>query len=167
MSKEASFDVVSDFDHQELLNAVDQVRREIATRFDLKDSNTDLELKETELILTSGDDMKRRNILLILEEKIAKRGLSPQILDSTTNEAEAALGGRVRHVLLLRKGIDTPAAKKVVAAVKALNLKVQASIQGEQVRVTGKNRDDLQQVIQALKQKEGEWNLPLQFNNFR
>jgi uncharacterized protein YajQ (UPF0234 family) len=166
-SGDASFDVVSEFDAQELTNALDQVRRELATRFDLKDSNTELALGKETLTITTADETKLKNVVMIIEEKLSKRGLSPFLLDTTGSEIEAALGGRVRQEINLRSGIDKDLAKKIVAEIKGLKLKVQAAIQGEQVRVTGKSRDELQAVIAHLKQCGNKWEAPLQFNNFR
>lgn len=167
MANDNSFDIVSEYDAQELTNAVDQTKRDVGNRFDLKDSNTEFDLSKDTLTITSSDEFKLRNVIMILEEKLAKRGLSPFLLDATTNAPEASLGGRCRHELLLRSGIDKELAKKVVAEIKGLKLKVQSAIQGEQVRVTGKNRDDLQAVIAHLKQQMASWEVPLQFNNFR
>jgi len=166
-SGEASFDVVSEFDAQELTNALDQVRRELATRFDLKDSNTELVLGKESLTITTADETKLKNVIMVIEEKLSKRGLSPFLLDTAGSDIEAALGGRVRQEINLRSGIDKELAKKIVAEIKGLKLKVQAAIQGEQVRVTGKSRDDLQAVIAHLKQCGNKWEAPLQFNNFR
>ena len=165
MSKEASFDVVSEFDKQEMQNAVEQVRKEIQTRFDLKDSGSELEYKEEEIIITAQDEMQARNIKDILESKLIKRNLSVLILDP--KEPESALGGKVRLNITLRKGISSELAKKIVTSIKTAKLKVQAAIQGEQVRVTGKNRDDLQEVIQLLRQESDQWSIPLQFTNYR
>lgn len=166
MSKDASFDVVSDFDQQELVNALDQTRREIGARFDLKDSDSTLELEEgKKVVITTTDEFRAKNIFDILESKVTKRGLSPLILD--VKEAESALGGRVRQPIELRRGISTELAKKIVAEIKATKLKVQASIQGEQVRVSGKNRDDLQAVIACLREFSEKQSLPLQFTNYR
>lgn len=166
MSKEASFDVVSEFDKQELVNAIDQVRRDIDNRFDLKDSHSSIELEEDKrIVITTTDDMRLRNIQMILEEKLSKRGIAPQILDA--QKAEDALGGNVRQPYNLRQGIDKELAKKIVAEIKGTKLKVQPSIQGEQVRVAGKNRDDLQAVIAMLREKAAGWGVPLQFSNFR
>lgn len=167
MSKEASFDVVSEFDAQEMVNAVDQAKREIASRFDLKDSGSQIEMEgnATALILTTTDETRLRNILDILESKMSKRGLSIRILDPQT--VEHALGGNVRQRVVLKRGIDKDLAKKIVSTIKDSRLKVQPSIQGDQVRVTGKNKDDLQEVIQLLRQQADAWATPLQFTNYR
>lgn len=166
MAKDESFDIVSDFDQQELVNAIDQTKREIGSRFDLKDSGSDLTLEADKgITITTTDDFRLKNIREILETKIGKRGLSPQILDP--GEIEEALGGKVRQLIKLQRGIDATLAKKIVAEIKNMKIKVQASIQGDQVRVSGKNRDDLQQVIQHLRGEAERWNVPLQFNNFR
>ena len=166
MAKDCSFDVVSEFDKQELVNAVDQVKRGISSRFDLKDSNSDVILDGDKTItITTCDDMKLRNIYDILQSKIVKRGLSIKILDP--QPVENALGGNVRQVYKLRKGLTQELAKKIVADIKASKLKVQASIQGEQVRVSGKSRDDLQTVIQLLRKNEEKYDAPLQFTNYR
>ena len=153
MAKDCSFDVVSEFDKQELVNAVDQVKRDISSRFDLKDSNSDVILEGDKTItITTCDDMKLRNIYDILQSKIVKRGLSIKILDP--QPVENALGGNVRQVYKLRKGLTQELAKKIVADIKASKLKVQASIQGEQVRVSGKDKDELQEVIKMLRGNE-------------
>lgn len=166
MAKDCSFDVVSEFDKQELVNAVDQVKRELNSRFDLKGSNFDIALDADKTItITTSDDMKLRNILDILQTKMIKRNLSIKILDAQA--PEAALGGNVRQVFNLKKGLSQELAKKITAAIKDSKLKVQASIQGEQVRVSGKSKDDLQEVIKLLKEKEDSFNIPLQFTNYR
>ena len=166
MAKDESFDVVSEFDQPELLNAVDQTKRDIQARFDLKDSGSLIELEGTKTItITTKDDLKLRNIIDILQSKMAKRGLSLKILD--LQKVENSLGGKVRQVINLKKGISTEIAKKIVADIKTSKIKVQAAIQGDQVRVSGKNRDDLQQVIKLLKEKEDEYAVALQFNNYR
>jgi hypothetical protein len=167
MAKDASFDVVSEFDAQELTNAVDQASRDINARFDLKDTATELVLNKEDITITTANDFALQNVLQILEEKIIKRSLSPFLLDAQSNAIEHALGNRVRQVVKLNCGIDKELAKKIVSEIKETKLKVQASIQGEQVRVNGKNRDDLQAVITHLKQKSSEWEKPLQFQNFR
>ena len=166
MAKDESFDVVSEFDQPELLNAVDQTKRDIQARFDLKDSGSLIELEGTKTItITTKDDLKLRNIIDILQSKMAKRGLSLKILD--LQKVENSLGGKVRQVINLKKGISTEIAKKIVADIKTSKIKVQAAIQGDQVRVSGKNIDDLQQVIKLLKEKEDEYDVALQFNNYR
>lgn len=166
MAKECSFDVVSEFDKQELVNAVDQVKREIISRFDLKNSNSEVELDGDKTItVTTSDDMKLRNIYDILQSKFAKRNLSIKILDPQT--VESALGGNVRQVYKLRKGLSTELAKKIVSDIKDSKIKVQASIQGDQVRVTGKDKDDLQAVIKCLRDNSEKYDYPLQFQNYR
>ncbi len=166
MAKDSSFDVVSEFDKQELLNAVDQVKRDLQSRFDLKNSNSDINLEADKTItITTSDDMKLRNIYDILQTKLVKRGLSIKILDP--QPVENALGGNVRQVYNLRKGLTQELAKKIVADIKDSKLKVQASIQGDQVRVTGKSKDDLQEVIKLLRGNEDKYDYPLQFTNYR
>ena len=166
MAKDCSFDVVSEFDKQELVNAVDQVKRDLTSRFDLKNSNSDINLDaDKSITITSNDDMKLRNIYDILQSKLIKRGISTKILDPQA--IENALGGNVRQVFNLRKGLTQELAKKIVSDIKDSKLKVQASIQGEQVRVSGKSRDDLQAVIQMLRGNEEKYDAPLQFTNYR
>ena len=166
MAKDSSFDIVSEFDRQELLNAVDQVKRDLQSRFDLKNSNSDINLEADKTItITTSDDMKLRNIYDILQTKLVKRGLSIKILDP--QPVENALGGNVRQVYNLRKGLTQELAKKIVADIKDSKLKVQASIQGDQVRVTGKSKDDLQEVIKLLRGNEDKYDYPLQFTNYR
>ena len=166
MAKDCSFDVVSEFDRQELVNAVDQVKRDLTSRFDLKNSNSSIDLEgEKSITITTNDEMKLRNIYDILQSKLVKRGLSIKILDAQS--IENALGGNVRQVFNLKKGLTQELAKKIVADIKDSKLKVQASIQGEQVRVSGKSRDDLQTVIQFLRKNEEKYDAPLQFTNYR
>lgn len=166
MAKDCSFDIVSEYDKQELVNAVDQVKRELTTRFDLKNSNSKVELEQDkEITITTNDEMKLKNILDILQSKLVKRNLSIKILDP--KPVENALGGNVRQVFALKKGLTQELAKKIVADIKGTKLKVQASIQGEQVRVTGKDKDDLQAVIQMLRQNADSYDVPLQFTNYR
>ena len=166
MAKDCSFDIVSEFDRQELVNAVDQVKRDVSSRFDLKDSGSEVELDgDKEITITTKDDMKLRNIYDILQSKVSKRGLNIRILDPQT--PENALGGNVRQVVKLKKGLTQELAKRIVADIKDLKIKVQASIQGDQVRVSGKDKDDLQAVIKALREKEEKYDYPLQFTNYR
>ena len=166
MAKDCSFDVVSEFDKQEMVNAIDQVKRDVASRFDLKDSNSEIELEaDKSIIITTADEMKLKNIYDILQTKLVKRNLSIRIL--APQPIENALGGRVRRVYNLKKGLSQELAKKIVADIKASKIKVQASIQGEQVRVSGKDKDNLQEVIKMLRSNEDKYDYPLQFTNYR
>ena len=166
MAKDCSFDIVSEYDKQELVNAVDQVKRELTTRFDLKNSNSKVELEQDkQIVITTNDEMKLKNILDILQSKLVRRNLSIKILDP--KPVENALGGNVRQVFELKKGLTQDLAKKIVAEIKNTKLKVQTSIQGEQVRVTGKDKDDQQAVIQTLRKNADDFDVPLQFTNYR
>jgi len=166
MAKDCSFDIVSEFDKQELVNAVDQTKRDLTSRFDLKNSNSEIELEaDKQITITTNDDMKLRNILDILQSKLVKRGLDIKILDA--QPVENALGGNVRQIYKLKKGLNQELAKKIVADIKDSKLKVQASIQGEQVRVSGKSKDDLQDVIKLIKNNSDKYDYPLQFTNYR
>ncbi len=166
MAKDCSFDIVSEFDRQEMVNAVDQVRRELTSRFDFKNSNSQIDLDaDKSITITTEDEMKLRNIVDIIQSKFSKRNLSLKILDP--QGIENALGGNVRQVFKLRKGLTQDLAKKIVADIKNSKLKVQASIQGEQVRVSGKSKDDLQEVIQLLRKNDDAYDYPLQFTNYR
>lgn len=166
MAKDCSFDIVSEFDRQELVNAVDQVKRDVSSRFDLKDSNSSVELEADKTItITTNDDMKLRNIVDILQTKLVKRNLSTRILDA--QPVENALGGQVRQVFKLKKGLTQELAKKIVSDIKDSKKKVQASIQGDQVRVSSKDKDVLQEIIQLLRSNEEKYDYPLQFTNYR
>lgn len=166
MAKDCSFDIVSEFDRQELVNAVDQVKRDVSSRFDLKDSNSSVELEADKTItITTNDDMKLRNIVDILQTKLVKRNLSTRILDA--QPVENALGGQVRQIFKLKKGLTQELAKKIVSDIKDSKKKVQASIQGDQVRVSGKDKDVLQEIIQLLRSNEEKYDYPLQFTNYR
>ena len=166
MAKDCSFDIVSEFDKQELVNAVDQVKRDLTSRFDLKNSNSSIDLEgDKSITITTNDEMKLRNIFDILQTKLVKRGLSIKILDA--QPLENALGGNVRQIYNLKKGLTQELAKKIVADIKDSKLKVQASIQGEQVRVSGKSKDDLQEVIGLLRKNKDKYDIPLQFTNYR
>ncbi|HUF32235.1 MAG TPA: YajQ family cyclic di-GMP-binding protein [Acidimicrobiales bacterium] len=159
-----SFDVVSEIDGQEVRNAVDQAQREVSTRFDFKDTGTELELGKDEITLRAGSEDRLRALRQVLEEKFVKRKLSLKSLD--WGKVEEASGQAVRQVVTLRSGISADNARDINKRIKAMGLKgVQSSTQGDSVRVTGKKRDDLQGVIAELKASDIE--LPLQFNNFR
>ena len=166
MAKDCSFDIVSEYNKQELVNAIDQVKRELTSRFDLKNSNSEVNLEaDKSVTITTNDEMKLKNIYDILQSKLVKRGLSIKILDA--QPLENALGGNVRQIYNLKKGLTQELAKKIVADIKDSKLKVQASIQGEQVRVSGKSKDDLQDVIGLWRKNEDKYDIPLQFTNYR
>ena len=158
-----SFDVVSDFDRQELVNAVDQVRREVGQRYDLKDSKTDIDVEEASLTITTASDMTLDAVVDVLRQKATKRNLSLKIFDLQTPEPVG--GNRVKQVVKLRKGLSQELAKKLSKLVRDQIKKVTVTIQGESLRVTGKNKDDLQQVITLLRAEDLE--VPLQFENYR
>jgi cyclic-di-GMP-binding protein len=161
-----SFDVVSEIDMQEMRNAVDQVGREIANRFDFKDTNSSIKLDDKAMTIVLETSSEDRMIALrqVLEEKLVKRSVSLKTLDF--GDVEEASGARARLRISLRAGIASDMAKKINVHIKDLKVKgVQSSTQGDQVRVTGKKRDDLQAIIASL--KEAELDLPLQFQNFR
>lgn len=165
MATESSFDIVSDFDHQELVNAVDQAQREIQTRYDLKDSKTTLELSKTELVITTDTEMSLASVRDILETKALRRKLSLKIFDYGQPQEVGAL--RVRQAVALRKGINADLAKKIARLIRDHFPKLQPRIQGDTLRVASKSRDDLQAVIQLLREREGEIEIPLQFTNYR
>jgi uncharacterized protein YajQ (UPF0234 family) len=157
-----SFDVVSEIDLHELANAVDQANREVGTRFDFKGTDSNFKLSDNEITLESGSDFQLNQMMDILHNKMVKRGLNITCLDANKPEI---MGKRARQKVIAKQGIDKELARKIVKLIKDNKLKVQAAIQGEQVRVTGKKRDDLQQVIAML--KEAKLELPLQYTNFR
>ena len=165
MADTYSFDVVSDFDRQELVNTIDQLRRDVSQRYDLKDSNTEIELEETAIVITTASDMTLTAVVDVLRQKATKRNLSLKIFDF--QPAEAVGGNRVKQVVKLRKGLSQEIAKKLSKSVRDDLKKVTVAIQGESLRITGKSKDDLQQAIQLLKTKEEELDVPLQFENYR
>ena len=160
-----SFDVVSDFDRQELVNALDQVRRDVGQRYDLKDSNTEIELTESEVLITTASDMTLKAVEDVLRAKATKRNLSLKIFDFQTPEAVG--GNRVKQTVKLRKGLSQEIAKTLSKSVRDELKKVTVAIQGESLRITGKNKDDLQAAIQLVKSKEDDLDVPLQFENYR
>ncbi|WP_457673988.1 YajQ family cyclic di-GMP-binding protein [Thiolapillus sp.] len=157
-----SFDIVSEVDLQEVRNAVDQANRVIDTRFDFKDVNARFEHNDNEIRLEAEQEFQLQQMLDILREKLAKRGVDVKALD--VKEPQSSLNA-ARQQVLVQQGIESEVAKKIVKEIKNAKLKVQAQIQGDQVRVTGKKRDDLQKVIAMLREKD--YGLPLQFKNFR
>jgi uncharacterized protein YajQ (UPF0234 family) len=165
MADTFSFDVVSDFDRQELVNAVDQVRREVGQRYDLKDSGTEITLDETSLTITTASDMTLQAVADVLRQKATKRNLSLKIFDF--QDPEAVGGNKVKQLVKLRKGLSQELAKTLSKAVRDSIKKVTVAIQGESLRVTSKSKDDLQQVITLLREQEKDLEVPLQFENFR
>ena len=157
-----SFDVVSDFDSHEASNGVDQANREVTTRFDFKGTGSKFELDGELISLTTQSDFQLKQMLDILHQKLSKRGVDIACLDEQEPEFS---GSEARQKVIMRRGIDIDRARKLVKQVKAKKLKVQAAIQGDKLRVSGKKRDDLQTVIAML--KESDIGLPLQYENFR
>jgi uncharacterized protein YajQ (UPF0234 family) len=158
-----SFDAVSQVDRQEVDNAVNQARKEIAQRYDFKGSKTEIALEGDVIHVDSADEYKVKAAVDVLQSKLVRRGISLKAL--VYGKIEPSAGGRAKQDLTVQQGIDTDKARAMVKLVKDRKLKVQAQIQGDQVRISGKKRDDLQTVIQAL--KDEDFGLPLQFVNFR
>ncbi|MEM7430333.1 MAG: YajQ family cyclic di-GMP-binding protein [Pseudomonadota bacterium] len=157
-----SFDVVSDFDAHEATNAIDQANREVTTRFDFKGTGSKYVLDGEVITLTSQSDFQLNQMLDIMRQKLAKRGIDIGCLE----EKEPDLSGNeARQMVIMRKGIESDLARKLVKAIKGSKLKVQSAIQGDKLRISGKKRDDLQQVIAML--REYDAGIPLQYENFR
>ncbi len=163
MATEFSFDVVSDFDQQEMVNAVDQARREIGTRYDFKGVTAEIELDKSAITLTSSSEMHLKAILDVLQSKVHKRGLDLRVLDP--KEPEPAAKGTLRQKIELRRGIPEELAKELQKRIKTGFPKAQARIQGDQLRVSARDKDLLQSIIQEL--KGAELPAPLQFTNYR
>ncbi len=163
MASTFSFDIVSDFDRQELVNTIDQVTRDVNSRYDLKDTNTTLELSEEMLVINTSSEMTRDAVVDILSQKAAKRGLSLKIFEY--GKIESASGNRIRQEVTLKKGISQEIAKQISKLIRDEFKKVQASIQGDAVRVSAKAKDDLQGVMVRLKTEE--FPVALQFTNYR
>jgi len=157
-----SFDVVSEIDRHELGNAVDQASRELAQRFDFRGTDAQFELEESTVTLTAPEEFQLKQMLDILKMRVAKRGIDVQCLDIREPEKNLA---QARQQVVVRHGIDAETAKKMSRLIKDSKLRVQAQLQGEKLRITGKQRDELQQVIALL--RTAELGVPLQFNNFR
>jgi cyclic-di-GMP-binding protein len=158
-----SFDIVSSFDHQELKNAVDQTRREVGQRYDLKDTKTTIEEDPKKLTITTESETSMQAVRDLLESKFVRRGLSLKILDY--GEIEQASGGRVRQVANLKEGISEDLAKQITKRIRDEFKKVTAQIQGDAVRVQAKSKDDLQAVITAF--RDADYPVALQFVNYR
>ncbi|KNZ69359.1 hypothetical protein Tfer_1996 [Thermincola ferriacetica] len=163
MAKDNSFDIVSVVDKQEIDNAVNQAMREIENRFDFKGSKSEVRHDGNTITLISDDEFKLKNVVDILESKMVKRNVDLKALKY--GRIEPAAGDTVRQVVTIQQGIDKETAKEIVKFIKNTKLKVQAQIQEDQVRVSGKSRDDLQAVIKAV--REHDFGIPLQFTNYR
>ena len=157
-----TFDTVSEVDHHELSNAIDQANREIGTRYDFKGSDSKIEQSKNELTLISESEFQIKQMVPILKEKMAKRGIDVSCLDFADI---IEMNKKAKQQVTVKEGLDKDIARKIVKLIKESKIKVQAAIQDEQVRVTGKKRDELQQVMQLL--REANLGIPLQFNNFR
>ncbi len=165
MPAESTFDIVSEFDRQELANAVDQTLREARTRYDLKDSRSEIDTHEKDLTMISNSEMHLQALRDILESKAIRRGLSLKIFDY--GGVEEITGMRVRQVVNLREGIADDVAKKLQRLIKEHAPKVQARIQGDTLRIGSKSKDDLQIVIRLVKEHADDFPMPLQFTNYR
>lgn len=165
MAKQSSFDIVSEVDLQEIDNAVNQTLKEIGTRYDLKSSNTEISLDKTagSLTVTTNDDFTLKAVRDVLESKLVKRGVSLKALDY--GKKEDAAGGRARQTASIVQGVSSEKAREIVKKIKDKKMKVQAAIEGEKIRVSGKNKDDLQEVIVFIKSED--FGIPLQFTNYR
>ena len=163
MASECSFDIVSKVDLQEVDNAIHQTMKEIRTRYDFKGSKAEVTREENEVRIDAEDDFRLRAVREILGQKLARRGVPLKVLG--WNEVKPAAGGTVRQTVSLQQGIPTEKARDLVAIIKETKLRVQAAIMGDQLRVRGKNRDDLQAVIAHLKGKELDFDI--QFDNYR
>jgi uncharacterized protein YajQ (UPF0234 family) len=163
MAQQNSFDIVSEVDRAEVMNAVNQTMKEVRQRFDFKDSKAAVALEEKDLALSAEDETKLRNMNDILQQKLVRRGVPLKAL--SYGDPEPAAGGTVKQRAQIQQGIPQEKAKEVVRFIKDSKVKVQASIQGDMVRVSGKDRDTLQQVIASLKTKD--FGINMQFTNYR
>lgn len=163
MAGDVSFDVVSDFDEQELRNALDQVRREVQQRYDFKGVTVDIAQTKTELVLVTDDEHRAAAVKDLIESKAIRRGLSLKVFD--WGKVEPAGGNKVRQTIGLRRGLAEPLAKKITKLIRDEFPKVKSQIQGDAVRVSGKSKDELQRVIGRLRELDED--VPLQFENYR
>jgi uncharacterized protein YajQ (UPF0234 family) len=163
MAAENSFDIVCKVDMQEVANALDQTRREVDTRYDLKGTKNDVVLEKTDIVVTTADDMKLKAVVDILQSKLHKRGVPLKAL--TYGEVQDAAGGTKKQKISLQQGIPIEKAKELVRLIKDSKVKVQASIHEDKVRVAGKNRDDLQKIIAMVKEKD--LGIAVSFDNYR
>ena len=165
MAENFSFDVVSDFDRQELVNALDQVKREISQRYDLKGTDTCLDLEKENIFLTTNSELTLNSVIDIIRQKAIKRNLSLKIFDYKS--IEAISGNKVKQTITLKQGIDQEIAKKISKKIRNEFKKVNVSINGETLRVTSKSKNDLQLIIKLLDNLEDTFKIPLQANNYR
>ena len=163
MAKDASFDVVSKVDMQEVDNAVNQTKKEITQRFDFRGSKSEITAEGSEVKILTEDDFRLKSIIDVLQTKLIKRGISIKNLDY--GKVEDASGGMVRQVIKIKQGIETELAKKIIKDIKGTKIKVQAQIMDDQIRISGKNRDDLQETIAFI--REQDYDIDLQFINYR
>lgn len=163
MAKDNSFDIVSKTDYAEINNAINQTRKELSQRFDFKGSKALVSLHKKELIISAEDDTRLKNLDEVLQSKLVRRGVSLKALHYEPKEPAA--GGTIRQIVQIQQGIPMDKAKEIVKFIKTLKFKVQASIQGESVRVSGKKRDELQEVMGRLKNKD--FGIDMQFDNYR
>ena len=165
MAENFSFEVVSDFDRQELVNALDQVKREIAQRYDIKGTDTLLELEKESIFITTNSELTLNSVIDIIRQKAIKRKLSLKIFDY--NSIEVVSGNRVKQTISLKQGLNQEIAKKISKNIREEFKKVNVSINGDTLRVTSKSKNDLQLIIKLLSDLEETYKIPLQANNYR
>ena len=165
MAESFSFDIVSDFDRQELVNTIDQGRREISQRYDLKDSNTSIDLEKENIYILTNSELTLDSVVDILRQKATKRKLSLMIFDF--EKIEVISGNRIKQSIKLKKGLDQEVAKKISKEIRNQIKKINVSIQGESLRVSSKSKNDLQMAIKMLDKFEEVFEIPLQTNNYR
>ena len=165
MAENFSFDIVSDFDRQELVNALDQVKREISQRYDLKGTDTSLELEKENIFITTNSELTLNSVIDIIRQKALKRKISLKIFDYSP--IEVVSGNKVKQTITLKRGLNQEIAKKISKKIRDEFKKVNVSINGETLRVTSKSKNDLQLTIKLLKNLEEIYKIPLQANNYR
>ena len=165
MAENFSFDIVSDFDRQELVNTIDQVNRETSQRYDLKGTNTSIELDQEKIIIITDSELTLNSVIDILRQKATKRKLSLKIFDFQS--IEVISGNRIKQTINLKKGLNQEIAKKISKEIRNEFKKINVSIQGDNLRVASKSKNDLQLVIKMLDKFEESLNVPLQTNNYR
>jgi cyclic-di-GMP-binding protein len=165
--RESSFDVVSTVDLQEVRNAVDQARREISQRFDFKNTGSEVDLEEEAgnpvIVVRANTEQKVKDCVKVLQEKLVRRKVALKALDA--GDIQSAAGGTARQVLKINQGISTEKAREITKLVKSMKIKVQVAVQGEQVRISSRSKDALQEVMRTL--REQDFGIPLQFTNYR